>query len=312
MTEPVLKIFDIQRFSLHDGPGIRTTVFFNGCPLRCPWCSNPESQLGRTELMHYARKCTHCGRCAAACPNGAVTFSPETGPVFDREKCRRCGTCVKMCLSDALKMTGKEIPVEEVMKVVRRDVRYYENSGGGLTASGGEPFLQADGLAALLSAAKEEGLTTAVETTGNVPSEEFAKAKGLVDTYLFDLKCADSEVLRNVARGSLDLILQNLRQALADPEGKVVVRVPVIPGFNFDEDSLAGIFRLAGEEGVDKVDLLPYHVLGRSKYAQLGREYAQEGEKGLDKRELIPFAAIGQRMGLNITISGKDPAEIGG
>ncbi|MBO4888907.1 MAG: glycyl-radical enzyme activating protein [Firmicutes bacterium] len=312
MTEPVLKIFDIQRFSIHDGPGIRTTVFFNGCPLHCPWCSNPESQKGRTELMHFDRKCTHCGRCFQACPNGAISFSPETGPVIDRSKCRRCGSCARVCLSDAMRMTGKEVTVEEVMATVRRDRHYYEKSSGGITVSGGEPFLQSEGLAALLKAAREEGITTAVETTGNVSAESFRKGLGLVDTWLFDLKHADPEILKEVTGGNLSLIVENLKQALREKDSQVIVRVPVIPGFNFDEKSLTGIFRLTLASGGRQVDLLPYHVLGKSKYAQLGREYAQEGEKGLDKKELIPYAAIGQRMGLNIMISGKDPAVIGG
>ncbi|MBR3393441.1 MAG: glycyl-radical enzyme activating protein [Firmicutes bacterium] len=312
MTEAVIRIFDIQRFSIHDGPGIRTTVFFNGCPLHCPWCSNPESQKGRVELMHFERKCTRCGRCFQACPNGAIRFSPETGPVIDRSKCQRCGSCARACLSGAMRMTGKEVSVEEVMKIVRRDVNYYRNRGGGMTVSGGEPFLQPEGLAALLQAARDEGITTAIETTGNVSFEAFQKANGLVDTWLFDLKHADPEKLKEVIGGNLPLIQENLKQALAEKNSQVIIRVPVIPGFNFDEESLTWIFRLALSCGARQVDLLPYHVLGKSKYVQLGRAYEQEGDKGLDKKELIPFALIGQAMGLEITISGKNPADLGG
>lgn len=312
MTESALKIFDIQRFSIHDGPGIRTTVFFNGCPLHCPWCSNPESQRGRTELMHFARKCTHCGRCFRACPNGAIRFSPEEGPLIDRSKCIRCGTCAKACLSDAMRMSGKEVSVQDVMKVVRRDNHYYQKSGGGMTASGGEPFLQPEGLAALLKSAKEEGITTAVETTGNVPAGAFEKAAGLVDTYLFDLKHSDPERLHKVTGGNLSLILDNLRRALKEKESQVIIRVPVIPGFNFDPESLKGIYQLALAQGAHQVDLLAYHVLGRSKYTQLGLSYRQEGEKGLDKKELVPYAQIGLQMGLDVTINGKDINSIGG
>lgn len=209
-------------------------------------------------------------------------------------------------------MTGKEVTVDEVMAIVRRDRHYYEKSGGGMTVSGGEPFLQAEGLAALLKSAREEGIRTAIETTGNVAAESFQKAIGLVDTWLFDLKHADAQMLKEVTGGALSLIVENLKQALREKDSQVIVRVPVIPGFNFDEESLNGIFRLAFSSGASQIDLLPYHVLGKSKYAQLGREYTQEGEKGLDKKELIPFALIGQRMGLTITISGKDPASIGG
>lgn len=262
--------------------------------------------------MHFARKCTHCGRCFRACPNGAICFSPEEGPLIDRSKCIRCGTCAKACLSDAMRMSGKEVSVQDVMKVVRRDNHYYQKSGGGMTASGGEPFLQPEGLAALLKSAKEEGITTAVETTGNVPAGAFEKAAGLVDTYLFDLKHSDPETLHKVTGGNLSLILDNLRRALKEKESQVIIRVPVIPGFNFDPESLKGIYQLALAQGAHQVDLLAYHVLGRSKYTQLGLSYRQEGEKGLDKKELVPYAQIGLQMGLDVTINGKDINSIGG
>lgn len=303
-----VRLFDIQRFSIHDGPGIRTTVFLNGCPLHCPWCANPESQRGRTELLYVARSCTHCGRCAAACPHEAVRFTPEEGPCIEREKCRRCGACVSACLSGALRLSGRTATVAQVMEPVRKDAHYYEATGGGVTFSGGEPLLQPEALAALLRGARAEGFSTTVETTGNVSAAAFAQVLGQVDVYLYDLKHCDRRILKQMTGGDLEQILKNLETALAD--SRVLVRVPVIPGFNHDAQTLGGIFSLAAERGAREADLLPYHVLGRSKYAQLGLPYTVETDRALDKKDLLPYVELGERQGLHVTISGKEAAQI--
>lgn len=301
--ERPVHLFDIQRFSLHDGPGIRTTVFFSGCPLRCPWCANPESQRGGKELLYLQSRCVSCGRCAGACPQEAIDFSPGTGPVFHREKCQHCGRCAEVCTTEALELSGRAMTVEEILSIVRRDRDYYNNTGGGVTLSGGEPFAQPDGLCALLKAAKEEGLHTAVETTGNVSEDVFRKGVPLADLFLFDLKHSDPEALRTATGGDLPLILRNLRLA-AESGSQVCVRVPVIPGFNHSPEVIEEILSLASDCGVKAAELLPYHTLGKSKYAQLGRAYPMGDAPPLDQAELEKYAALGDKMNMLVKIRG--------
>ncbi len=303
MDEIKLNVFDIERFAIHDGPGIRTTVFLKGCPLRCAWCANPESQSAKPELMHAERKCVGCGRCANACKHGAVKMA-DGRPVFDRAKCVLCGDCVRACLSGALKIAGRAMAVDEILRVVLRDRTYYQNSGGGVTVSGGEPFAQPQGLFALLSACKEAGLSTAVETCGDVAPEVFARSFGLADLYLFDIKHADAEKLRQMTGGGLPRILQNLAAAAQQSTGNVVVRVPVIPGFNFDEASINAIFGVALQNGVQQVHLLPYHTLGSGKYPGTGRGYTLARAKALRKEELAPYKKMGEAMGLRVKLGG--------
>ncbi len=305
MTESnrTLHIFDIQRFSLHDGPGIRTNVFCKGCPLRCPWCANPESQKAGPDLLHFENRCVRCGRCAVVCPEAAISFT-TAGPVFDRRKCTGCGKCADTCLETALKLCGYDSTVEEIMAIVRRDADYYKNTGGGLTVSGGEPLCQPEAVAGLLAAAKAEGFSTAVETAGNVPDSAFRQVLPHTDLFLFDLKHASEEKYAEVTGGSLQNILNNL--TLAAKHTQVIVRVPVIPGFNFEKQALTGIFRAAAECGAREADLLPYHILGKSKYAQLGCRYPYEEETPLSKEALLPAAELGTAMGLSVTIGDKE------
>jgi len=236
----MLRVFEIERFSLHDGPGIRTTVFLRGCPLKCPWCANPESW--------------DCGRAQKQ------AMTPEGPAIYG--------------LKQAEASSSKVQSVEDILAIVLRDMDYYAHTGGGLTVSGGEPFMQAAGLKALLQAAKQKGLHTVIETCGQALHSDFESVLAYVDLFLFDLKHADGKVLKDITDGDLDLILKNL--ALAVQHSKVIARIPVIPGFNYAEAALSAILQLAASYGVTEANLLPYHTLGKGKYAKLGIPYTWE------------------------------------
>lgn len=291
-----LHVMEIERFALHDGPGIRTTVFLQGCPLRCPWCANPESQHIARQLMYLQKRCVGCGSCAAACPHGCIRMQ-EGVPQFDRACCVGCGRCAAACPTHALRLSGKAMTPRDVLAVLKRDASYYRHTGGGITISGGEPFVQAEGLRELLTLCKAEGLHTAVETTGNVPTAALLACEPLIDLFLFDLKHTDAQVFAQVTRGDLALVLHNL--SLLPPD-KVVLRVPVIPGFNRDAETLRSIFALAVRAGIRRVDLLPYHTLGVGKYAQLGLIYPYPERTPLRREDLAPDRALGASMGLTV------------
>lgn len=305
MDKQQINLLEIERFALHDGPGIRTTVFLKGCPLRCPWCANPESQKHKKQLLHFSTSCVGCGRCISACSQQAIKFD-ETNqkPIFDREKCILCGACASICPQNAIRFAGNYVSVEEIMQTVLRDQDYYEETKGGITLSGGEPLIQIEGVFLLLKLAKQHGLHTAIETTGMVSEADFKKVVELVDLFLFDLKHFDGNILKEVTGANLSMVLTNLRLAV-NSKKQVIARVPVIPNFNFDSAIMEGIFEIAKANNVKKVDLLPYHTLGKSKYTQLGLEYPLESKEALKREDLLPFQEMGTTIGLQVTISGK-------
>jgi pyruvate formate lyase activating enzyme len=267
------RIFDIQRFSTHDGPGIRTTVFLKGCPLRCLWCHNPEGLRPDPQLAFAPDRCVACGGCIAACPGRAHRLEAADGRtvhVFDRPRCRSCGTCAAACVSGALESVGREASVDEVLREVIRDRVFYETSGGGLTLSGGEPLLQPGFAAELLGGARGQGLHCALETSGFAPWRHLETLLDRVDLFLFDFKETDPERHRQFTGVPNGEILANLR-ALHDRGARVALRCPIIPGCNDREDHFAGIAALAAElPGLADVELLVYHPLGRAKAARLG------------------------------------------
>ena len=262
-------VFDIQRFSIGDGPGVRTTVFLKGCNLRCRWCHNPESHLVEPEIQYQSRLCVCCGACIQACPSGAHNIM-QNMHVLDREKCNRCGRCTQVCLSGALKTLGVVMDVPTVMKEVMRDKEIYGFSNGGMTFSGGEPMLQIDFLEALLLAAKENGLHTAVETAGSISYRNFERLDGLADLYLFDLKGIDDMRHKQNTGGSNRLLLDNLHRLAR--QKSVIVRMPLIAGVNDDIMQIQKTAEfLQDMPKVQHIELLPYHKFGENKYSTLGK-----------------------------------------
>lgn len=250
-------IFDIERNSFVDGPGIRTTVFFKGCNLRCKWCHNPESQSAKKQMMFYKSKCTGCGKCKEVCPNKL-------------EKCDFCGKCELFCLQDARKVCGKDYTVDEVFSEVIKDKSFYENSGGGVTFSGGECMLQIDFLLEILKKCKENGIHTAVDTAGNVPWSSFEKIMPYTDLFLYDVKCLSQQLHIEGTGVSNKLLLENLKKLSACFDGDIIIRVPVICGFNADEAEIRSIGEFLKTLKVKKTELLPYHKMGEHKYDALG------------------------------------------
>jgi len=274
-------IFNIQKFSIHDGPGIRTTVFFKGCPLRCAWCHNPESQSGRAELLYNPEKCVHCLRCVARCPQGchASTNGQHT---LDRTTCAACGAC-QSPLCEALEIAGVEKSTDEILAEVLKDQLYYQNSGGGITLSGGEPLSQWEACLELLRGAREHGIHTCIETCGFVPRSVLEKTLPLTDLYLFDCKETDPERHRKWTGVDNQLILDNLRYL--DSMGKqTVLRCPIIPSINDREEHLAKIAEIANRlQNVLQIVIEPYHTLGVSKYERMGKPYTLSRLETLDR-----------------------------
>ncbi len=300
-------VFDIQRFSLHDGPGIRTAVFFKGCPLRCPWCQNPESWEKAPQLMYNENRCLLCGKCKEACSLGAVQFAGGQGndrAHFQRDFCRRCESfnCVNTCSGGALRVAGYWMEAKEVVREARKDAPFYENSGGGVTLTGGEPLFQPRFAREILKGCQDEGIHTAVETCGLAAEESFKDLFPFLDLVLYDLKILDPEKHYQVTGCDNALIRENARSVIR--AGKpVCFRVPLVPWFTDGEDNLASIGNFLKEEGFDgPVELLPYHQFGLNKFFQLGME-PPEGEIVEPARERVTKAkTVLQSLGLQCVV----------
>lgn len=274
-------VFNIQRYSLHDGPGIRTIVFLKGCPLSCRWCSNPESQRFQPEIAYNPNKCIgvlQCGRCKEACPHKAILAAPGGKIILERQQCQRCMSCSEVCPAKALHTFGTLMSVEEVLQVVETDEAFYARSGGGLTLSGGEPLAQIEFAQALLREAKRRRINTAIETCGQVPWLDMARVCPDLDTILYDLKSIDSEKHRKFTGCDNDVILENFSKLCeAFPSLPKLVRTPLIPGFNDTDADIAAIVDFIKKYPNVAYEVLPYHRMGQPKYEYLGREYPMVG-----------------------------------
>lgn len=291
-------LFDIQPFSVHDGPGIRTTVFLKGCNLRCYWCHNPESQRMEPELCFKGGLCIGCGACAQACPKGGARF---TG------RCDACGRCADECYTGALSVTGYELEAGELVERLLRDRALFERSGGGVTFSGGEPLLQPEFLKEALALCRQNGLNTAVETAANVPWAQMEPLLSQIDTIFCDFKALDPEKHRQATGCGNSTILENIRRLGGSRTGgrRVVLRIPVIPGFNDDERELSRMADfIRALPYTPQVELLPFHGLCGAKYAMYGREFAAEGLKGPSTEALWRFSGL--FSGINLYFKGME------
>lgn len=273
-------VCNIEHFALHDGPGIRTLVFMQGCPLRCLWCANPETQGVVPELLFHSERCTHCGICVTVCPQGASTLTQLGDVDIDRQVCKACGVCVEACLSGARVLSSRRMTVEEVLKDIRKDMPFYRNTGGGVTLSGGEPLMQWEFARSLLAECKRLWIHTAVETCGyHAKWQDISSVLENVDLLFFDLKHMDPTRHRELTGKSNGLILSNLRSISQSWHGCLVVRMPVIPTYNDSEEDVKAVaeFIATNRISLERLELLPFHRLGAPKYNALGRAYAMEG-----------------------------------
>lgn len=296
-------ILNVQRFSIHDGPGIRTTVFFKGCPLRCSWCHNPESQAHHREIMVRKERCIQCMACERACPEGAVYLTKE-GPAIVRERCNGCGASAEGCPTEALELVGQEVTVAQILGQIERDIAFYDESGGGVTFSGGEPLSQPDFLLALLQACQAREIHTAVDTCGFAPWESFERLCPHTDLFLYDLKLLNDQKHREYTGVSNAPILENLRR-LSRAGREIILRLPLVPGVNDTNEQVRDIGEFAARLcHLSRVDVLPYHHLAVEKYGRLDRGYSLPDLQRPADELLEEAARILIGFGLNVQVGG--------
>lgn len=296
-------IFNIQRFSVQDGPGIRTTVFTKGCPLVCPWCSNPESEKSSLEVAHVDSLCNQCGRCLDECDLKAISLA-EKGIKIDREKCNNCGKCIQVCTQDALKLFGKEVSVREVFDEVIRDNLYYRSSNGGVTASGGEPLSQARFVSALFKRCQEADIHTTLDTSGYGRQPDLEMVLENTDLVLFDLKLIDPGSHMAIVKASNQPILRNAK-LIVGRGVPMIVRIPLIPGLTDTDENIEGIANFVRElDNELPVNVLPYHRFGMNKYVMLDREYELSELKPLpdERLEAIVDSLQSYRLACDIVV----------
>lgn len=297
-------IFDIHQYAIYDGPGIRTVVFLKGCPLSCIWCHNPESQYPDPQISYFQEKCLECGKCVDSCPNKALGLTSK-GIKRDVKRCNLCGNCIKTCPNKVMELVGKEYSVEEVVKIVAADKPFYDNSGGGVTISGGEPTMQYLFLVSLLNNLKLKGIHSAVETCGFFNEKQLDELLELVDLFLFDIKHVDPEIHEKFTGVKNEKIKKNFKKIVEKTESrKIICRIPIIPNFNKDLDVIKGIADFLNEVNYSNdIHLMPYNKLSKTKYEKvgMGNLYKDMGE--LSKKELEEISNIFENQGFMVVIN---------
>lgn len=296
----MIKVSNIERFATHDGPGIRTTIFLKGCPLHCPWCANPETWTLDTILMHDEKKCVRCHCCQKVCEKRAIDFDPDFK--INRNLCDGCQKCMDVCIPEAISFSGKEMTIDEILEEISKDDAYYKNSNGGITLSGGEPLFQFEEVFKLIQVLKEKGYHIAIETTGMYNLNVLKKVEPYIDLFLHDIKHLNKEKLESITGASKEIIFNNLDYLSKTCKEKVIIRTPVIPGFN--EEIVKDIILYAKEKGFKEVNLLPYHSLGKNKWHNLKKDYVYENEKMMDKSHLSSYTELGKELNICVKIGG--------
>lgn len=303
MNKPL--VLNIQKCSLHDGDGIRTTVFFKGCPLECVWCHNPESQSYKKEILYNEEKCSSCGVCIEKCPNKAIYKGQELIEL-DKEKCKFCETCIDYCLNNARELAGKTYEIKELVKELVKDMAFYEESGGGVTLSGGEVMTQnIEYIKELVSILKQRGINIAIDTCGYSSFENYEKILPFVDTFLYDIKLIDNEKHKFFTKKSNELILDNLKM-LSEKGANINIRIPLVEGVNVDKDNeeINRIIEFIKPLNITKVNILPYHDIGKHKYKKLYMTYKGEEFKRPSDEKLEEIKMLFKKNNFDIKIGG--------
>lgn len=293
---------NIQKFSVHDGPGIRTTVFFKGCPLKCWWCHNPESQNQSHEIIYFQERCTRCGVCVKRCEENVIEIEDNV-LITDKNKCKLCGKCCDFCPSNAREYVGKEFTVRELMKEIIKDEAFYDESDGGVTFSGGEPLIYADFLKEVLQSCNTRGIHTTLDTCGYAKWESFEKILDKVDLFLYDLKLMNDEKHKKYTGVGNKLILENLNR-LSESGCNIFIRMPIIAGVNDDDEHINESVCYLSNLNIIQVNLLPYHKMGMDKYKRLKMEYKLSGMEKPSDEKMNEIAEKFRKVGIKVKVGG--------